>query len=339
MKTNKKIIKLSANENFYGCSPLVQDAIKKYRWNDIHLYPDFLQASLKEQLADKFQVCAQNILLGMGTIGIIESIIRFLVKPGEEIITLERSFVAYWQLSQTHERKCNFAALTNFTCDINNILSCINNKTSVIFIANPNNPTGTIIPHDDLKNLLENISPKIFVVVDEAYNEYVTDPSYPDSLKLLAEFPNFIILRSFSKIYGLAGLRIGYGIAHEKVAAVLEQKRLPFSINSVASVAAIASLDDEAFIMSCKEKNETERAFLFSQLKKSGYSVLPTQANFIYLYFDNEAEKKMAYNRLYENGLQVCDLKSFHQDRSLRMVVADRTINDIIVYLLAKNKM
>jgi histidinol-phosphate aminotransferase len=330
-KNFKNIIKLSANENFYGCSPSAKDAMKKFSWDTIHYYPDLLQQSLKEKLASNFNLSSQNILLGVGAVGIIENIIQFLIKPGEEIITLERSFIAYWQLAGFHHRKFHFAEMSHFTCDINNIFPLVNDKTKAIFICNPNNPTGTIIPHNDLKILLKKIPSQVFVIVDEAYNEYVTDTTYPDSLQLLSEFPNLIILRSLSKIYGLAGLRIGYGIATEKVTTELEKKRLPFSINSIASVAAMASLDDKNFIEECKMKNKTEREFLFCQLKRKGYCTLPSQANFIFLYFQNNNEKEDVFKRLFENSIRVCDLKIFKQDRSLRIAVADRTVNEIIV--------
>lgn len=330
MKKPKKIIKLSLNENVYGCSPLVKAAIKKHS-EEVHLYPDFFQQALKEKLAVKCKVTPQNILLGVGAVGIIDNIIQFLVKTKEEIITFERSFVAYGQLAAIHGRKCHFASLTDFTCDINNIFPLVNKKTRVIFIANPNNPTGTIIFHNDLKNLLQKISPDIFVVIDEAYCEYVTDKNYPDSLKLFSEFPNLIILKSFSKIYGLAGIRIGHGIANEKVATELEKRKLPFSINSIASIAAMAALSDKEFVIACAKKNKEEREFLFKHLKQAGYNVIPSQTNFLYLHFDNDIEKEKVFNLLHKNGLEVCNLKIFGQNKSLRIGVGDRLVNKKIV--------
>ena len=330
MKNVRKIIKLSANENFYGCSPFVKDAIKKNS-KSIHLYPDLHQQILKEKLAEKCNVTAQNILLGVGSVGIIDNIIHFLVKPGEEIITFERSFAAYEQLSVIHGRTYHFAKQTNFVCDIKNIFPLVNTNTRAIFLANPNNPTGTIISHQYLKTLLQRISTDIFVVMDEAYYEYVIDKNYPDSVKLLSEFPNLIVLRSFSKIYGLAGLRVGYGVANEKVTSELEKKRLPFSISSIASVAAMAALEDDKFISDCARKNDEEREYLFARLKKTGYHVIRSQGNFIFWFFESEEEKLSTFNQIFESGIQVCDLKIFGQNKSLRIGVGDRVVNKMII--------
>lgn len=324
------MVKLSANENFYGYSPLVKQAIEA-NLHAVPLYPDNNQTALKEKLAAKWKTSPQNILLGVGSVGIIDDIIQFLVKRDEEMITFERSFIAYGQLAAIHQRKCHFAKLTDFACDAENVFPLINPKTKVIFISNPNNPTGTILSKDSLLALLKKIPSSIFVVVDEAYYEYVTDENYPDVIQLQKEFPNLIVLRSFSKIYGLAGLRLGFGIAEEKTAALLDKSRLPFSVNTLASVAAIAALDDEKFIADCVKKNAEVRDFLFRELKALGFTVLPSQGNFIYLYFDSDDEKDKTYNQLVKAGLQVCDLKIFAQDKSLRITVADHEISERII--------
>lgn len=323
-------MKLSANENFYGCSPLVKQAIEA-NLHVVPVYPDNNQTALKEKLAAKWKTSPRNILLGVGSVGIIDNIIQFLVKRDEEIITFERSFVAYGQLAAIHQRKCYFAKLTDFTCDVENIFPFLNPKTKVIFIANPNNPTGTILSKYSLLTLLKKIPSTVFVVVDEAYYEYVTDENYPDVIQLQKEFPNLIVLRSFSKIYGLAGLRLGFGIAEEKIVALLEQNRLPFFVNALASVAAIAALDDEHFLSECARKNKEEREFLFEELKKLGFTVVSSQGNFVYLYFDSDNEKEKIYHQLVKAGLQVCDLKIFAQDRSLRITIADHEISERIV--------
>src|ERR1035437_434242 len=222
----KKIIKLSANENFYGCSPLVIKALSE-NLDNIYLYPDYHQNELKNKIAEINNVSPSNIMLGVGSVGIIDVIIRLLVKPDEEIITFERSFVAYGQLSNLYNKKILFAPLDNYTCNPSQLFPFLNDKTKLIFIANPNNPTGTIIGHQTLEKFLNEVSNDIYVVIDEAYLEYATDVCFPNTIKLLKKFPNLIILRGFSKVYGLAGLRIGYGIANEKTASFLESHRLP----------------------------------------------------------------------------------------------------------------
>lgn len=324
------MIKLSANENFYGCSPFVKKAIEENA-STVFVYPDYLQNSLKEKIASKYDVSVSNIILGVGTVGIIDAIIRLLVKEDEEIITFERSFVAYGQLAALYKRKIHFAALCNFSCDTSAVFPLVNPKTKVVFIANPNNPTGTIINQTELAAFLKKIPSSIFVVIDEAYFEYVSDDSFPNTIELLKKHSNLIILRGFSKIYGLAGLRIGYGIADEKIASFLEGYRVPFSINSLSSIAAMAALGDLNFVKKCSKKNKIEREFLFSEIKKIGYNVFLSQGNFLFIFFESNADKESVFNKLSENGLMVCNLKIFGQDNSLRIGVGDRETNKRII--------
>ena len=230
-----------------------------------------------------------------------------------------------------HRRKYFFAAQTEFTCYVKNIYSLITKKTKVIFIANPNNPTGTIITHTQLENLLKNISEKILIVIDEAYYEYVTDKSFPGSIALQKKYPNLIILRTFSKIYGLAGLRIGYAIAEKTIADSLKKNRIPFFFNSLSEDAALTALSDDKFIKKCAKANERERKYLFTELKTAGYNVVESQANFLFLYFISEEEKENIFKRLSDEGLMICNLKIFGQGQSLRISIADRQTNNRIV--------
>lgn len=331
---SKNIIRLNANENFYGCSPKVTKAIKR-NLKSVHLYPS-MPVKLEEKLAEKFGVEQKNIVAGAGSVRLIDGIIQTFVEPDEEIIIFERSFVAYEQLAAAHRRKCVFAMQTDFVCDTQNILPLVSNKTKIIFIANPNNPTGTIITNTQLEFLLKNILEKILVVVDEAYCEYVTDKSFPDSNSLHKKYPNLIILRTFSKIYGLAGLRIGYGIMKEEWAATLKKNRIPFFFNSLSEGAALAALRDEKFISACAKKNEREREFLYGQLKRSGLNVIPSQGNFLYLYFDSEEKKEELFKRYAGNGLLVCNLKVFGQNKSIRIGIGDRKTSEKISLLNKK---
>lgn len=333
MKNKKQsIIRLNANENSYGCSPLVQKAIKKNLVN-VHLYPS-LPLRLEEKLAEKFNVDATNIVVGAGSVRLIDGIIQTFVEPDEEIILFERSFVAYEQLAAAHRRKYSFAKQTDFICDVKNIFQPVTKKTKVIFIANPNNPTGTIITHSQLEQLLKNISKKIIVVIDEAYCEYVTDKSFPDSFSLQKKYPNLVILRTFSKIYGLAGLRIGYGIMKGDMANTLKQSRIPFFFNSLSEDAALASLNDKKFISSCIKKNIKYRNILYEKLKQAGLNVIPSQGNFLYIFFDSENKKEELFNKFINNGLLVCNLKVFGQDKSLRISIGDAAAIEKICFCL-----
>jgi len=322
---NTQIIKLSANENFYGCSPLALEAIHK-NVNNIYLYPEVNPVSLKEKLAKKMGISSKNIIVGAGSVRIIDGLIQCFVGPDEEVLTFEKSFIAYGQLSGFHKQKCNFAPLSDLRCKPENLFPFINDKTRLIFIANPNNPTGTIITHAELENFLSRISDKIIVAVDEAYAEYVTDSSFPNSFELQKKYPNLVILRSFSKIYGLAGLRIGYAIMEEKLASKMSEGQIPFSLNQISTEAAIAALDDNEFILQSAKKNAEQRDFLYSELIKLGYNTIPSQANFIYLWFNDNIEKKKLYDKLFSNGIIVCDMKVFGQGKSLRITIGDKEV-------------
>lgn len=331
METKQKhIVKLSANENFYGCSEKVKTVIKENA-DKVSLYPDYFQNELKEKIAELNKVSAGTIMLGVGVVGVIDTIIRLLVKSDGEIITFERSFVAYGQLAKMHNKKIHFAGLTDYTCSTETIFPLLNEKTNVIFIANPNNPTGTIITHNHLENFLKKIPASVFVVIDEAYFEYAHDNNFPDTLKLQPSYSNLIVLRGYSKIYGLAGLRIGYGIASENIALMMENNRMPYSINSLASHAAIAAMSDQEFVRVCSEKNRINRDFLFQGLKSQGYNVIPSQSNYIFMLFNSDEEKLTVYNKLLQENIQVCNLSVFGQDKSLRIGVGDKETNQRIL--------
>lgn len=328
-----ELIHLNANENYFGCSPEVFRVIKK-DIRHVYQYPP-VSVRLEKKLAEKFDRIPESIIVGAGSVRLIDGIIQSFVNPDDEIIIFERSFVAYEQLAISHQRKYFLARQTNLTCDIENIFPLITDKTRVIFIANPNNPTGTIITHLQMERLLRKVSSDVLVVIDEAYCEYVSDESFPDTLSLQRKYPNIIILRTFSKIYGLAGLRIGFAIADEEIARALKKGRIPFFLNSLSEDAALAALEDEPFIKKCSKSNIREREYLFSNLRKAGYNTLETQANFLYLLFNDDEQKEKSFQQLLREGLLVCNMKVFGYDKSLRITVGDREISRRVVGCLA----
>ena len=333
--SDNKIVKLSSNENCYGCSPLALEAIRE-KYKEAHLYPEVNPVALKEKLSDKFGVTVKNIVTGAGSVGIIDGLIQTFVGHDEEVLTFEKSFIAYGQLSAIHKRHCHFAPLSDLRCNPENLFPFINDKTRLVFIANPNNPTGTIISHTELESFLARIPNNIIVAIDEAYAEYVTDSLFPNSITLQRRYPNLVILHSFSKIYGLAGLRIGYAIMEENMASKITIRQIPFSLNYLSYNAAIAALDDKNFIDESAKLNSEQREFLESELKKLGYNTIPSQANFLYLWFDTDAEKKKTYDILFKNGILVCDMKIFGQEKSLRITVGEKEINKKMISLLTK---
>ncbi|NUM31502.1 MAG: histidinol-phosphate transaminase [Bacteroidetes bacterium] len=332
MIKNNKTVKLSANENFYGCSPQVFKQIKN-KLNEVSLYPESPER-LKTAIAQKFSVKPENVIVGAGSVRIIESLILNFVGENEEVLIFENSFIAYSQLCGFHNKKIKFAKLDNGVCNPDKLLELINSKTKLIFISNPNNPTGTIISHRELEIFLNKISSDIIVVIDEAYSEYVVDSNFPDSLKLLNNFNNLVILHSFSKIYGLAGLRIGFGIANKNLISKMLASQLPFTLNTVACDAAIAALNDDFFLNYSKNKNRISLEYLFKNLKTIGFNIYPSQANFVFLWFERENQKDNFYNILLKHNILVCDMKVFGQQNSIRITIGDLKTSKKIIKVL-----
>ena len=336
MKTEReKIVKLSQNENPFGASPFALRAIEK-NYHLVFRYPDVFHEDLKDKIAKKYDVTQDNVVIAAGSVEVMDMAVKAFVGFAENVVTSEKTFVAYKLLTGIHRKECKFAKLVNNTVSVDNIISLVIDKTKLIFIANPNNPTGTIISHDSLRELLNTLPPEIYVVNDEAYVEYVSDTSYPNSLQLQKSYPNLIVLRTFSKIYGLAGLRIGYAITHPKTKNLLIQNKTPFSINSLAHVAALAALDDHEFVKKSVSINDKERTFLCGAFEDFGFNVTPTQSNFICIEFNSLSEKEELKQYLLDNGIIVRDLGPFGIEKGLRVSVGQPGENKQLVKKLSE---
>lgn len=335
VKYRKELVRLAQNENPYGVSPKAKIAIQE-GLNDIPQYPDDEQMELRQLLADRLNVKISNLTVGAGSVSIIETLIKTFVKKDEHIVFPEVTFAAYKLIAKIFRVDYRVAKLTNYSVDLNLINQLCDNKTKLVFLANPNNPTGTILHHNELKQFIEQLNANTLVVIDEAYIEYTSDPNFPRSIELLNEYPNVIILRSFSKIYGLAGLRIGYGIAHESITNMIQGQRIPFTINKLATIAALASLKDDDFLNLCIRKNEKQRDYLYSSLKKTGYNIIPSQTNFHFLYFDNTNQRDAIYEQLIDYGLQTRKMDRFGDSMALRISIGDEATNQKIIDCLCK---
>lgn len=329
----RDFIRLAQNENPYGASPKVIDAILKNR-NSVSLYPDFVLVELKEKLAQKSGILASQISIGPGSCSLIDQLIFRLVKTDENIIIPKVTFIAYKLCAGNHDRELRQAEMINYHISLKNILNLCDSKTRLIFLANPNNPTGTIFTHAEIIDFLNKLSDKTYIVLDEAYNEYVTDKNFPDSFEIFRKYKNVILLRSFSKIYGLAGLRIGYAIAGEPIIEDLENTRVPFSVSTIANIAAIIALEDVGYVKECVAKNTIGRDELSKGISALGYNVVPSQANFIFIFFTSKAERDDMYQRLFENKIIVRKLDSFGDNRSLRISIGKTEENRRILNCL-----
>ncbi len=327
------IIKLSQNENPFGVSPLALKAIAD-NYHEIYRYPDIIQETLRSKLAHKYNKLPENIVISAGSADLVDLIIKAFVGFNENIVTSHLTFVVYGLLAKIHKRQCKRADLVNYTISCDNIISLCDEKTRVVFIANPNNPTGTMISDNSLRELLQTLPSKIFVAIDEAYAEYVTDKSYPNSFDLQKTYPNLIILRTFSKIYGLAGMRIGYAIAHPDIIHSLMQNRTPFSINSLANLAASAALDDTEFIRECAIINQRERTFLYDEITNLGFNAVPSNGNFIFIDFQTVEKKTTILTSLKKEGILARDLELFGTKTGLRISVGHPEDNRYLIKCL-----
>lgn len=329
-----KFIRLAQNENPYGASPKAISAIQE-NLNLVSIYPDVKQQELRQLLAEKAKVDVSNIVVGAGSVSIIETMIKTFVNKDEHIVFPKISFTAYKVLAEIYGVHFRSVEMNNYITDLSIISKSCDDKTKLVFLANPNNPTGTIFHHNELVKFLQQINPNTLVIIDEAYFEYVNDPSFPNSLELLTNYPNVVILRSFSKIYGLAGLRIGYGIAHQTIINRIENQRTPFTVNILATVAAIASFKDDDFIEYSIKSNDEQRNYLYISLKNLGFNVLPSQSNFIYLYFYTKLERDVIYDQLIDAGLQTRKMEPFGDEKALRISIGDENANQKIITCLS----
>jgi len=295
-------VKLASNENPLGPSPKAVAAISGML-SGLHRYPDGAGFHLKDALSSKYGWRTSGIILGNGSNELLEIIVRTFMLPGEEAIMAEPSFVVYKMAVQAAGCGRVIVPLIEGRHDLSGMADRITDKTKLIFIANPNNPTGTINTASEMRAFMERVPEDVVVVVDEAYFEYVTDSSYPDTLKYLNDGRRIIILRTFSKAYGLAGLRIGYGLASDELVDLMNRVRQPFNTGTLAQAAALAALGDEEHVKKSVALNEAGKKYLYAELDRMGVEYLPTAANFIYMDVKNDA--KALYDALLKKGVIV----------------------------------
>jgi histidinol-phosphate aminotransferase len=283
----KRVIKLASNENPLGPSPKAVQAIQK-AMKELHRYPDASGYRLKQRLASHLQVAPQSIVLGNGSNDVIDLLIRSFCVSGDAIVTSQAAFVAYRICAQIQGVKSIESPLTkDLRFDLPEMLKLVrkNPEVKMVFIANPNNPTGTYVTTAEVRTFLEGMMKirggSIPVVIDSAYAEFVTAKDLPDPLQLAKEFPNLVILRTFSKVYGLGGLRVGYGIAQPELVATLEKVRQPFNLNSLALAGAEAALSDRAFVAKALKTNRLGMKYWEQQLDKLKIPYWKSQGNFL----------------------------------------------------------
>lgn len=301
-------IKLASNENPLGPSPLAIKAINETMHtqegsSSLNRYPDGSGYYLKQALAEKVGVSEDELILGNGSNELIDIVVRTFLQPEDEAVMARPSFVVYPMSVQAQGGRAVQVSLEDYRHNLDAMADEVTSRTKLFFIANPNNPTGTINTREEFNRLMKKLPEGILVIADEAYYEYVTNPEYAESTRYFREGRDILILRTFSKIYGLAGLRVGYGIARKDIITEMNKLRPPFNTSSVAQIAAKQALKDDEFVRSSREINEQGKVFLYNELDKLGCTFVPTEANFIYMPLDQDAN--MVYQSLLKKGVIV----------------------------------
>ncbi|KKO51991.1 histidinol-phosphate transaminase [Paenibacillus sp. DMB20] len=297
-----EVIKLASNENPYGCSPKAKEAIVAELGN-LSVYPDGSAADLTAAVASHLGVDKKEIIFGCGSDEVIALITRAFLLPGDETVMADQTFSVYKTNADIEGAISIEVPLVDGKHDLDAMLAAVNDKTKIVWVCNPNNPTGTIVGEEELVRFLDAVPSHVMVVLDEAYNEFVTDASYPQSMKLMDRYKNLVILRTFSKIYGLAALRIGYGVAQAEVIGLINRVREPFNTGRPAQAAAAAALRDQAFVNECRRLNAEGISYLQKEFDRLGLNYFPAHGNFILV--DVRTSGKEVFQHLLYKGIIV----------------------------------
>ncbi len=334
------ILKLASNENPLGTSPKALAALTR-PLKVLELYPDGSGYLLKEAIANKLGLQAKQITLGNGSNDVLELIARAFLAQGRSAVMSEFAFAVYPIVTQATGAELCIAKANPpehvdmpYGHNLQNLLAKISDNTRLVFIANPNNPTGTWLGKEELLNFLQQVPSQVIVVIDEAYTEYVEDPEFPDALAWLAQFPNLIVTRTFSKIYGLAGLRVGYAAASPEIADILNRVRQPFNVNSLALAAATAALDDDAFLEQSKTVNSAGLQQWFAACAEENWEYIPTVGNFITLHLKRPAVA--IYEALLREGVIVRPIAGYGLPQHLRITIGTEAQNQRCITALKK---
>ncbi len=327
------IIKLASNENPLGPSPLGVKAIIDCA-NQVNLYPDGDCYYLKKDLAEHLKVKPEQIIMGNGSNDVLQIIADTFITPEDEVIYSRHAFVVYSLVTQVADAKAVVVDMKDYTHDLEAMADAITDKTKVIFIANPNNPTGTMVTSEQVERFMKRIPDDVVVVFDEAYYEYVTRSDYPQTLKYVQDGRTVITLRTFSKIYGLAGLRVGYGITRPDIVEVLNKVRQPFNVSMVAQSAARASLKDKEHVEKSIKINSEGKEFLYKELKKMGLDYVPTEANFILIHVGRPGAEVMG--KMLKKGVIVRPVGGYELPNSIRVTIGTPEQNQKFISELKK---
>jgi histidinol-phosphate aminotransferase len=326
------VVKLASNENPLGPSPMAVEAIRG-SLQALQLYPNG-GFDLREELARRYRLKLENVIAGSGSEGIMATIIRTFLCDADEVLTSEGTFVGLYVLARSRGVRLVLVPQREYRYDLDAIAAAITPRTKIVYLANPNNPTGTIVTRAEFERFMNTVPSRVLVILDEAYFEYAAGTSaYPDSMEYRLD--NVITLRTFSKVYGLAGVRIGYGFAHGNLIASLLKVKLPFEPSTPAQAAGIAALNDTPFLERSLRVNRDGKRFLIPELERLGLTTVPTEANFVMVPLENEKVVDDLYGSLLQRGVIIRPLRAFGLPHCVRITIGTREENEELVGALA----
>jgi len=326
-------VKLASNENPFGPSPKAVGAARAYL-QDLNIYPEGSGYYLCLALARHYGLAQDWVILGNGSVELIEIAAKALVVPGDNVVMSAGAFAMYRIATLAMNGEVREVPMVNRTHDLKAMAQAVDGRTKMVLVANPNNPTGTYNSLRDIRHLLEAVPEDVLVVVDEAYKEFVDREDYGTAQTLLEGHPNLLVLGTFSKAYGLAGLRVGYGFGHPDLLATLHRVRSPFNTSSIAQISAIAALDDQEFVRDYVEFNREEMAYVTGRLTQMGFAWTPSVANFVLL--DVPMTAAECYQRLLREGVIVRPMAMSGFPNSIRVTLHKREGNDRFLKALDK---
>lgn len=316
-------VKLASNENPLGPSPLAVEAVRE-ALSTVHLYPDAGCFRLREALSRRLGVDPDHILVTHGADEAFDLLAYAFLNRGDRVVVGDPTFSSYELAARTMGAEVRRIPLRDYRQDIPAMLGAVDARTKMVILCSPLNPTGTTVSAAELEEVLSSLPSRVLLVLDEAYLEYVTDPAHPDALQYFSRYPGMVITRTFSKIYGLAGLRVGYALCSSPVREALEKVKLPFNVNRLAQVAAEAALRDEEHLTRSREMNEVGKRFLYRVLEENGFDYVPTQANFILVKNGNCPD---LFQALLRRGIIVRDGGALGIPGHVRITIGDQEQN------------
>ncbi|MGD9637884.1 MAG: histidinol-phosphate transaminase [Alphaproteobacteria bacterium] len=332
IKGVSQILKLSSNENAFGISPKALEAIKKHS-EEAFRYPDGNCNLLRDALAEKYQIPSENIVCGAGSDELIKTICNAFAGCGDEVLYNYHGFLMYGIYAKAFGATPIKAPEKDFTVDIDTLIAAVTPKTKIVFLANPNNPTGTMVPKNEIERLAKSLPSNILLVIDAAYAEFIEDDNYSTGFELVSKLPNVAVLRTFSKIYGLGGIRLGFCYCSAAIADILNRVRGPFNVSSLAQEAGIAALGDEDFVDKSKKHNFYWLPKLTEEVNKIGIKTTLSFGNFILAIFPENGDKtaQNADDFLRKNGIITRRMEPYNLPNTLRISIGrDDEMNFLI---------